>query len=196
MLHPPGTVLHNPLTAEWGRLLEASPERIVAEAISTPAGGVRVRHRHPQQTESFEVLAGELTVVLDGETRVFGPGARAIISPGVAHCWTSTGGEPLYARLTMSPALEFLDSIAAMWGLCALGRAHPDGSPRPLDAVLLAEAFTNDIQLCSPPPALQKAAARILGSLIRATGRSVTNPTVLQAAIVEPDRWPGALARQ
>lgn len=189
----PGTVLHNPLTAEWARLLEASSDRVVAEVIAPPGGGVRVTHRHPRQTESFAVVSGELTVVLDGEIHVHGPGARATFPPGAAHCWTSTGVEPLHAQVTASPPLNFANAVAAIWGLCALGRARPDGSPGPLDAVLLAEAFADDIELCSPPRWVQRAAVATLAQLIRATGRTVISRGVLQAAVVDPDRWPGAL---
>ena len=129
MLHPTGTVLHNPVTAEWGRVLHADADLHVAELITAPGGGVPVMHRHHRQTEQFDVLAGELTVKLDGARHVFGPGETATVSRGAAHCWTSTGAEPLYARVVVSPSLHFQEMISATWGLCALGRARGDGAP-------------------------------------------------------------------
>ena len=83
-----------------------------------------------------------------------------------------------------------------MWGLCALGRARTDGSPGVLDGVLLAEAFANEIELCSPPRWVQRAAAAVLAPAIRATGRTVTSPELLQASVVHPDRWLGPVAME
>jgi len=80
--HPAGPVFRNPVTDEWAMLLEASPARVVAEVIALRGGGVRAGHRHPYQTESFVVFAGELTVVLDDQTQVHGPGAWVSIPRG------------------------------------------------------------------------------------------------------------------
>lgn len=193
MLYSAGTVLHNPVTTEWARLLSVGEDAVASELVTMPGGGVALMHRHPVQTEVFDVLAGELTVVLDGETHVFTPGATAVIEPGVAHCWTATGPEPLYARVTVTPPGRFAEMILAVWGLCATGRARPDGAPRALDAVLLTEAFGADMEPVSPPRWVQRVASGV-APLIRATGRHVDDPALFATAIVAPERWPGPVA--
>lgn len=95
--------------------------------------------------------------------------------------------------MTVSPALNFVDAVAAMWGLCATGRARADGGPGLRHGVLLAEAFRDDIELCSPPRWVQRMAVAALAPLIRATGRAVDTAAVLQAAIADPGGWPGPI---
>src|SRR5215831_2214513 len=151
-----GTVLHNPVTSEWGRVLSIDDEATCLELLVAPGGGVGVTHLHRHQTETFDVLAGELTVVLDDFTRRFYPGDTATIKPGVAHSWKSSGDEPLYCVMTVSPSLHFAEMLAASWGLCATGRARSDGGARIADAILLAEPFGDDIEVPAPPRWLRR----------------------------------------
>jgi hypothetical protein len=96
----------------------------------------------------------------------------------------------LHARLVVSPPLRFEEMLWAAWGLCALGRARRDGLPRGVDAILMAAAFADEIELCSPPRWVQRAAVRLLAPAARATGRSVLSDAVMCAAIVDPGHWP------
>ncbi len=187
----PGTVLHNPVTSEWARVLSSNEGMTRAEVLVPPGGGVPFTHRHVVQTERFDVLSGELTVVLDGVVHSVGAGETATVEPGVAHCWTSTGEEPLYCVLTITPSLRFPDMIAVSWGLCARGRSRPDGSPGISDSLLMAEAFAVELELASPPHWVQRLAVRALAPLVRAAGRRIDDPQLIQASVVDADRWPG-----
>ena len=80
--------------------------------------------------------------------------------------------------------------IGAVWGLGVLGRTDAKGMPRPLDGVLLAEAFGEEIVFERPPAFVQKALAKVRRAARPRRGRSVTGDDVLRAAIVDPDRWP------
>ena len=191
---PVGTVLHNPVTSEWGRVLCIDDDATRIELVVAPGGGVPVTHLHRHQTETFDVLSGELTVVLDDFTRRFYPGDTAVIKPGVAHRWTASGDEPLHCVMTVAPSLHFADMIAASWGLCATGRARPDGGARIADAILMAEAFGDDIEIPSPPRWLTRLIVGGLGRFVRATGRRVDDASVMTAAVVDSARWPGPLA--
>jgi mannose-6-phosphate isomerase-like protein (cupin superfamily) len=187
----PGTVLHNPVTSEWARVLSSDDNMTRAEVLVPPGGGVPFTHRHAIQTERFDVLSGELTVVLDGVVHSVGAGETATVEPGVAHRWTSTGQEPLYCVLTVTPSLRFPDMIAVSWGLCARGQSRPDGSPNIGYSILMAEAFAVELELTSPPHWVQRLAVRALAPLVRAAGRRIDDPQLIHASVVDADRWPG-----
>jgi len=55
---PAGTVLHNPVSGEYARVVEHTPERVVGELLAVPGAAVAGPHSHPGQEERFEVLDG------------------------------------------------------------------------------------------------------------------------------------------
>ena len=73
---------------------------------AVPAGFGRAReHVHPSQTESFEVVSGTYTLVVDGEEHRLAAGDTADAPPGSAHSgWTDDGA---VLRITLTPALRW-----------------------------------------------------------------------------------------
>ena len=71
-----------------------------------PPGGRHGRvHLHPSQTETFEVLGGTYTLVVDGDERALAAGDRAEVAPGSVHGgWTEDGA---ILRITFEPALRW-----------------------------------------------------------------------------------------
>src|SRR3954447_1481855 len=57
-LFPAGTVMHNPVTGEYARVVEHNPELAVGELLAVPGGAVAGPHLHPAQEERFEVIDG------------------------------------------------------------------------------------------------------------------------------------------
>ena len=57
-----------------------------------PAGTAEVRHRHGTARQFFYVLAGELTLELDGVTTAVAAGSGCEVAPGVAHQVLNTSG--------------------------------------------------------------------------------------------------------
>ena len=188
--YPPGTTLHNPVTGEYGRLLEHTEERFVGEMIAVPGGAVAGPHRHPRLEEHFEVLGGVLGYRRGDERGELRAGEQMTVAPGVVHDWWNAGEANLHARVTVTPAGSFGDLIGAVWGLGVLGRTNAKGMPGPLDGALLAEAFGDDIVFEKPPEWVQRAFVRLVAPIARARGRSVTDKAVLEASIVPPERWP------
>ena len=99
---PDPTITHHQ-TGERITFLEADP--LVMED-EVPAGSGRGReHAHPSQTESFEVLSGTYTLVVDGDERPLHAGDTAEIPPGAVHSgWTDEGA---ILRITFTPALRW-----------------------------------------------------------------------------------------
>lgn len=82
----------------------------LAEA-TVPAGGETFEHYHRISEEIYFFLSGSGRLrVGDQETEV-GPGACAVIFPGVAHKLWNTGDEPLKLLCCCSPAYSDADTV-------------------------------------------------------------------------------------
>jgi len=185
-----GTVLHNPVTREYARIVEHTSERVVGDLLAAPGSAVAGPHRHPAQEERFEVLEGTMGY-RRGEVRgEIGPGESVTVPAGVVHDWWNAASETLWARVTLTPPRSFVAMIATVFGLAALGRTNAKGMPGLLDAALLAEAFGDEIIFERPPRALQRALAATVAPLARRRGQSVTGEDVVGAALMAPERWP------
>ena len=79
-----------------------------------PAGEGRGReHVHPSQTESFEVVSGSYTVVIDGQELALSAGDTAEVPPGAVHCgWTDEGA---VLRITFTPALRWQEFVRRLF---------------------------------------------------------------------------------
>jgi mannose-6-phosphate isomerase-like protein (cupin superfamily) len=51
-------------------------------------------HQHSDEDDSFYMLDGELTFVVDGEEVVAGPGTFVLVPPEVPHTFANRGDEP------------------------------------------------------------------------------------------------------
>jgi quercetin dioxygenase-like cupin family protein len=191
---PAGTVLHNPVTGEYGRIVEHTAERGVGEMVAVPGGAVPGAHTHPGQDEHFEVVEGVLGYRRGDERGELRAGESMTVPKGVVHDWWNAGDGWLRARVTVTPAGSFIAMIGAVWGLGVLGRTNAKGMPRLLDAALLAEAFGDEIVFERPPRAVQRALVAAVAPLARRRGHSVTDPDVVRAAVVAPETWPGSVA--
>ena len=187
---PAGTVLHNPVTGEYARVVEHTPERVVGELLAVPGGAVAGPHCHPGQEERFEVLDGVMGYRRGNDRGELRAGESVTVPPGVVHDWWNAGDGNLRARVTVTPPGRFAAMIGAVWGLAVVGRTNAKGMPGPVDAALLAEAFGDEIVFERPPRVVQQALARTVAPIARRRGRSVTRE-VLRAAIIPPERWPG-----
>jgi quercetin dioxygenase-like cupin family protein len=188
---PAGTVLHNPLTGEYARMLEHTAEHALVELLAVPGGAVAGPHSHPVQEERFEVVDGVLGYRLGDRRGELRAGEALTVPPGAVHDWWNAGEDDLRARVTVTPPGLFAGMIGAVWGLAVLGRSNPKGMPKLLDAALLTEAFADEIVFQRPPRAVQRTLAATVAPLARRRGRSVTGE-VMRAAIAPAERWPAA----
>ena len=72
------------------------PERSLALAVV----GRSQSHYHKVSTEVYEVVKGELTIHIDGDTKILNEGEKLEIKPGIVHsaegneCWFLTHSRP------------------------------------------------------------------------------------------------------
>jgi quercetin dioxygenase-like cupin family protein len=98
------------------RVIASTPEALLLEARWAPGGTPPIDHLHPGQDERFEVLEGELTVVLGGKRRVLRAGDTLAVPRGSVHAMWNAGDEPARASWRVTPALrteEMFRTIAA-----------------------------------------------------------------------------------
>ena len=188
-LFPAGTVLHNPVTGEYARVVEHTAERAVGELLAVPGAAVAGPHAHPAQEERFEVVEGVMGYRLGDDRGELRTGEAVTVPPGVVHDWWNAGEGDLRARVSVTPPGLFTGMIGAVWGLAVVGRTTAKGMPKLVDAALLAETFAHEIVFERPPQAVQRALAATVAPIARRRGRSVTGD-IMRAAIVPAARWP------
>jgi quercetin dioxygenase-like cupin family protein len=75
-----------------------------------PPSSAEQRHRHQFARQFFYVLAGELTLEVDGTTHVLAAGVGLEVSPGTAHQAMNTSGTNVRFIVTSCP-FSFADRI-------------------------------------------------------------------------------------
>ena len=75
-----GQIITNPINGDTHEYIETSKdtkgERVVMKATIKSKGQLVPKHFHSLQDESFEVISGQLTIWLDGETKVLSAGEK------------------------------------------------------------------------------------------------------------------------
>ena len=189
-LFPPGTVLHNPVTGEYARVVEHTTERVVGELLAVPGGAVAGPHVHPGQEERFEVVDGVMGYRLGDERGELRVGGAVTVAPGVVHDWWNAGEGDLRSsgHGDASGTVRRHDRS----GLGS-GRGGSQQPPRGCRSSSMPRCWqrpsANEIVFERPPRAVQRALAVTVAPIARRRGRSVTGD-ILRAAIVPDARWP------
>jgi quercetin dioxygenase-like cupin family protein len=187
----PGDTLVNPVTKEEATLVEApwsNPEgRLIAELTALPGARVAGEHRHPAITETFTGHEGELTLKLDGKTRVVAAGERVTIPPNTWHDWWNATDQDVRVTVEVTPGERFVHMIETLFGLGRSGHTNGSGLPHPLQLALFAPEFQDVIVLRKPPLPVQRVAFGALGPLARALGYRATYPQFSRSVLAPRD---------
>jgi quercetin dioxygenase-like cupin family protein len=119
-------------------------------------------HYHPYQEEFIEIVSGEISVRVNDEIEVLGPGHQLYIAKNTNHSMWNSSDKPATIRWKVVPALEterFLETVTAF---ANEGKVRPDGKPTLLQKALTTNRFCNCIRLAGPPYFLQKIAFILL----------------------------------
>jgi quercetin dioxygenase-like cupin family protein len=115
-----------------------------------PAGTPTPLHRQPNEDETFYVLEGELTVHVDGEQRVAGPGSTVFIPRGAEHAFTVSSETARFLILNTPAGHERFFREA---GEPAPRRELPPPADGPPDIERLAAiAARHGTEILGPPP--------------------------------------------
>ena len=131
-------------------------ELVQFDVVGRARGFIAAEHVHTGQTEHYEVIEGEMRLVVDGREHLLGPGDEMETPPGVPHRQLPGGDGEGRVRVTLRPAGDseaFLRRVACLdmnrWGF-----------PRPVDAAAIIRDFGAGGHAARPPYAVQRAFSR------------------------------------
>jgi mannose-6-phosphate isomerase-like protein (cupin superfamily) len=145
-----GGVLTNPITKERFVRLPAPPDRLRIEVQAPPDMVRPPLHLHRHSAESFQILDGRATLLIDGVERVLRQADSLEAAPGTPHTWWNSGDGPLRFVTEFRPALRMQSFFETLCGLAAEGR-------KPEFMQIAASAPLWDTYLASPPVVVQRA---------------------------------------
>jgi quercetin dioxygenase-like cupin family protein len=145
----PGQTVENPITGErftfTSTAASSDGELLAFDFALRPGGAVPMPHVHPEQSERFEVVEGEMRFRVGLRTIVAGPGDVLLVEPGVAHSFANAGAEDARLRVEVRPALAMEEMFADVVELAEAGRMSTRGMPRNLlDLALLARTYDRE----------------------------------------------------
>ena len=132
------------------------------EAIFSPHSKEPIAHYHPRQEEDFTVLAGALTIRINGQLKVLYAGDRLHIAPNNVHAMWNNSDEKTLVNWKVKPAINteyFMETLA---GLAADDKTDDTGKPGILQIALIADKFSNVVRLAKPPYTVQKIVFKLL----------------------------------
>lgn len=127
-------------------------------------------HYHPIQSETFEVISGQLGLEVDGKKMTFGPGEKYTIQPNVAHKWYNASAEELHMVGELRPALKTEFFLESMYALASQGKVKKNGLPRPLQFAAILNECQGELYIVGPPIFLQKFTAKVVGGFAKLIG--------------------------
>ena len=177
MIHP-GDTLVNEATGETITFVETAAETggewTLVEVAVAPGGGVPMAHVHPYQTETFEVISGELSMKCGRDRVVARAGDVVTVAAGQVHRFWNASAEPVRFRCTVAPAREFERFIETMFALAADGKLSRRGLPSPLRLAAIANGAFDDSRAPYIPAWLQKAGLATGALVAKALGYGPT----------------------
>ncbi len=113
-------------------------------------------HYHPRQEEDFTVLAGELTVRIDGKLLVLKNGESLHIPKNKVHSMWNNSSDKTIVNWKIRPALHTDNFLETITGLANDGLTDENGKPDLLQLALMANKFDQLFRLAKPAFIIQK----------------------------------------
>ncbi len=168
----PGRVLENPVIGDRVTFLkttqETNGEYLLEQVELAPHGG-NAMHYHVAFTEAFEVLKGNLHVIVDGQERVLGPGGTASVPMNAPHRFYSTSDERVVFTIECRPARQMEKAIRIAYGLARDGKTTSKAVPKNIWQLALVFEL-GESYLVGMPLFLQRALFGTLATIARWRG--------------------------
>jgi len=149
-----GQVITNKVTGEKLKYLQTAEDtkgRLTRfELWVSPKGYIPVRHLHPAQSETVEVISGVFKVECDGDIKYLKPGEKFTIDKGKPHqWWNESDSEETHVVFTIEPANRFEEMQEQIFGIC-----NAKGKLSLLQIMVMAKEY--DMVIAGPPIFVQK----------------------------------------
>ncbi len=127
---------YHPIQKDYATFLETCEETgseyTLIEVELAPGGGTDP-HFHKTYSEHFEVLDGELEVLVGEETHTLRPGQKAVATKNVLHRFGNSTDRTTTFRVELRPGhVGFEKTLKVTYGLASDGRTLSDGTPKNL----------------------------------------------------------------
>ena len=169
-----GDELTHPGTGErivWKRVAhDTHGDLVECDLFALPGGHPAAAHVHPHQQERFGVVAGSITLRVDGDVSTLEVGDWAEVPVGTPHTWWNDGSEDAHVLVQFSPALRTEMFFETFFGLAEDGKTNARGLPNPLNMAVILREYREEIRLAQPSAALQTVLFAPLAVLGRALG--------------------------
>ena len=181
-----GDTLVNAASGETITFVETAAETggdyTVIECAVRPGGGVPMAHVHPNQSETFEVLEGELSLKAGRDKLVAQRGDVVTVAPGQVHRFWNASDSIVRFRCTVTPSLGFEAFLETICALGADGKLSKRGLPNPLRLAVIARASFDDSRAPYIPAWLQKAGLSVGAAIGKLAGYEPTYAPQPEAA--------------
>lgn len=179
-------VISNPVAGEWTAALvqssETEGEYERGLAIYTANNDGPPEHVHLNYEERFEVLEGAFVFDIDGRRQSLSIGEQVTVPRGTPHTFHNESDEVASCIVETRPAGNLQDVIVTLSGLAHEGKLTGSGTPRFLQAMVMAAELADDTVFTSPPLLVQKLLSAILAPVGRRVGYRATYPKYLEAS--------------
>jgi quercetin dioxygenase-like cupin family protein len=168
-------VIENPVSGERIVIRETQDHEagsvLVFDLYLPPGGHVPAGHAHPEQEETFTVIAGRFRFRLGRRTVLAGPGATIVIPSGQAHWFGNAGDDIAHARVEVRPALRMEEFFEMTEAISRAGHFPGSRMPRLSDTALMLLEFRNEVAIPVVPSFLVTAMLGPLAWIARRRNR-------------------------
>ncbi|MEW5828107.1 MAG: cupin domain-containing protein [Chloroflexota bacterium] len=171
----PNEVFENPHNGNKMQFLitaaESQGEVLQVKIWTPPNVAMPPEHLHPLQTDSMEVVQGQMRVRVGGHEQVLSAGQKIVAPKNTPHQTWVAGSEELTVIHELRPALKSEFFFETQIALAAQGKSDANGVPKNFlqFATVLNENY-GEIFVTNPPVPVQKFVAKVIGGLGRLLG--------------------------
>lgn len=168
-----GQILTNPDSGDIYEFLETAKDtngqRVTIKMTLKSKGELVPNHYHALQEEHFEVLSGNLTMLLDGKTQVLTQGEKMTLPKNKPHNHYNANNEPVVFVQSVTPALDFDYLLENIIGLTIDGKM-PNGKAGLIQELVTLKYLDSKSYLASIPEGMQKFLMNVIGPIARMFG--------------------------
>lgn len=165
-----GQIMTNPANGDTYEFLETAGdtrgERVTLKANINSKGQLVPNHYHRFQDETFEIISGQLTVLLDGQTSILSAGEKLTLHKNTPHNHYNNGDVPVTYIHTVTPALDFDFLIETLTGLAASGKSK-NGKYGLVQDLVILKYIESKSYLADIPIGIQKILMRTVAPIAR-----------------------------
>lgn len=148
---------------------DTNGERVTIKVVLKSKGQTVDDHIHLIQDESFKIISGRLTYLLDGKEGYVDEGQEIVLPKNKAHNHYNTDDEPVEYIQTILPGIDVDLFLENLFGMINDGKVK-DGKLPFLQAMVTGKYLESPSRLAAIPLGIQNVLIKILGPIARLFG--------------------------